>query len=186
MSTHEAMLAQGILGSRLYAIPPVFGAVDRLKQAIEARTGVFCVCSVARDYHVGAKDAEEILRRSVDREFLVVQGEPGVPETLFVPPDLTGDALERAQRPVIEDFQRAYRILQEAYPEYRRGERLWAQDQSIQQRLRQAFRELRDWSLLPLTAGNAAFNHQGLVLVMEPCFPDPGAFVQYLQDPVLH
>jgi hypothetical protein len=39
--------------------------------------------------------------------------------------------------------------------------------------------------LLPITTGNAAFNHQGMVLLMERCIPERQRLIDYLRNPAI-
>jgi hypothetical protein len=175
------------LARRLCALAPIYWGIDLLKEDIEKQSTVFCICSVARDYHVGAKDSEEIFRRAIERDRLYTKGgAPDSPETLFIPkhPPLTinGD-LEESEARVAADLARAYEILETAFPTYKRGRHLAEQEGRIQDSFRSAFRNLQISGFLPITTGNAAFNHQGIVLLMEQCFPSRQTFVAYLRDP---
>lgn len=176
----------GIDTRELYPLPSIDRGIFRLKRAIyDGPQAVFCICAAARDFHVGAKDAEDIFSRAVNRSALQEVGEKGRSETLYV---AVRSGTERAPSGAAQDeardhIERAYATLEAAYPSYRRGLHLLEQGDEIYAMFIEAFRRLVDLGILPLTAGNAQFSHQGMVLLMERCFPTNELLVRYLQNP---
>jgi hypothetical protein len=172
----------------LFPLAPIHDGIDLLKNAILEQRSVFCLCSIARDFHVGAKDAEEILLRSASRGHLEVRNAGNNGDSLYVPKDPPAENAEVVARGVQEakaDLARTYVILKKAYREYVQGLHLWEEPDTVRMPFDTAFRTLRQVGILPITTGNAAFNHPGMVLLMEPCFPTPGLFIDYLRNPLL-
>jgi hypothetical protein len=175
--------------SDLSPVPPVLHGLHTLKDDIKTGARVWCICAVGRDYHVGAKDAEDTLGRWVERGLLDRREADRPEDRIFVPrhpSPLLGPRLKEAEEECKAEVERAYAILREAYPEYDpNDERLIQQGSEIHDTFLEAFRMLRLASLLPPTTDSSAFNHQGMVLIMEPCFRSRQTFVTYLRKPTL-
>lgn len=67
----------------LHPIPPIYDGLHLLQTEAAQATAVFSVSTVARDFHVGANDALEVLRRGV-RAGLFSEEKFGS-EPIFVP-----------------------------------------------------------------------------------------------------
>lgn len=172
--------------AELRAVPSVTDGLDRLKEDILHGRKVLCVCGAGRDYHVGAHDASDTLNRAVNRDYLIRRGAEIAEDQIFVPTNPTAELASRLseeETACSAEVKRAYSILKESYPAYERGVRLSQQPDDIRQRLLTAFRKLRALGFLPPTTGGPAFNHQGLVLLMERCFRSRSRLVQYLRNP---
>ena len=167
----------------LRMVHPVHNGLDALKKDIQSATGVLSVCQIARDYHFGAFDAQEILERAVARGKLVRfdMQRGGADAVVFA----SRSAMSDANIDSVEAAQPWVEILRSALPSYKPGSRLQDQPSDFQTRLVAAFRQLQQLALLPTTTGSAAFNFGGMTPLMEQCFPDRRRFVEYLSDPTL-
>jgi hypothetical protein len=187
---------------RLVPVRPVVDGLARLKDDIEAQATVFCICAVARQYHVSAHDAKDTFKRAVERNKLVVSrsrdqslreaihnswsplGDEDYEDAIFVPTSSRDhDAIEVMMRTAHDSVDEAYRLLSLAYPEYHRGKRLADQGGELHGTFVESFRRLQRVGALPSTTGNSAFNHQGMTLLMRDCFKDERALVQHMRDP---
>ena len=187
----------------LKPVLPVVDGLIRLKRDIDEQNTVFCVCAVARQYQVSANDAKETFRRAQERgKVVVVRGDP---------PDLDSAIAEGLANPAVEDdledaifipcnprdresvweqmghahesVERAYAILEDLDPTYRRGDHLF--DQGMHDRFLDAFVRLKDAGALPTSIGNQAFNPQGMTRLMADCFHEESSFRRYLATPTI-
>ena len=174
--------------NELQPVPPVENGLAKLKADIRAGNRIFCVYSASRDYHVSARDAEEVLRRAVARKLLQIKPARRAEERIYFPVNPTRplqilETEESAQR---SDLQRTHSILKQAYSEYDRTKKsLLSQGQRIHDKFLKAFTQLRAISILPSTVGNSAFNHQVMTLLMEKCFLEKARLIDYLREPRL-
>ena len=164
----------------------MFDGLARLKSDIRERKKPFCICRTAAEYHVGANDAMDTFERATDRDGLLERREAAHPEDRVYSPRLPlrdRDLLAREEEELSEDVQRIYSLLHRAFPHYVVGRRLKQQEGEIHERFMAAFDKLCRYWILPVTTGNAAFNHQGMTLLMHRCFDSSATLVSYLQDP---
>ncbi len=176
--------------AELRVIPPVEGGLALLKADIRSGEHVFCTCVTAPAYHLGVKDSEETFERAMDRGLLKIVRESAAPEErIYVPvtPSSTlRPVLAHAERKCRAHVQRAHIVLRDAYPDYEPAKpRLADQGRDIHDRFVDAFVRLQHANILPVTTGNSAFNHQGMVLIMEQAFRRRDRLIDYLRNPEL-
>ncbi len=178
-----------IIAADLQIVAPVVFGVLRLKTNIREAKQVFCVCAVGRDYHLGAWDASETLRRAERRGFLVRTGSPTNLEedVLYAPADPSQEYRDQMNRDLDfshKEILRIHRLFQGVYGLEKRIERLEHLGESHDTFL-EAFVRLLEFGWLPRPLGNAALNHQGMMLIMEQCFTIEGQLVDFLRQPSL-
>lgn len=180
--------------SELQTVLPVYNGLPKLKEAIDSRTEVFCTCSIAKKYQVGAFDALETLKRASggdSRQAVLMPQNPDAEpsdDTIFSPIKPTGSLKENLEEEILfvsNEVKRVYRGLQDVNENYKVGLPLFNQPSEFRENFLKAFIKLRLANFLPETVGNSAYSHQGMYLLMEGCFRNHQTFIKYLKNPDL-
>ena len=181
-------MSKTIVASDLNRVDPVYNGLDLFWQAISSKESVFCVCTAARDFHVGWKDALEVLTRASHRDgtHVIKKTDDNEEETLFIPKDIknhrrfTLTAQENYIKKTLDDV---YLLFHSFNPHYVRGMRLSDLPGGPHRRFIFGFQKLRHTGILPSTTGDSVFNHQGMMLLMRRCFPTDDMLLNYIADP---
>ncbi len=165
---------------------PIEDGISRMRAAINSQGAVLCPCSAGRDYHIGARDALEMLLQAAVEGLLRRHHGERNEERYFVPVNPSGRlarrlAAEGAEATAAVD--RAYGILCEAFPSFRIHARLADQDAEVRANFLELFRRLQDFGYLPPTTRHPEFNFQGMTLLMEQCFSSRDMLIECLHDP---
>jgi hypothetical protein len=125
-------MARSLHAVELRWLPVVVNGLDRLKSDIAAGARVFCICGAGRDYHVGAKDAEDTLNRAMKRQGLLMRrGPERAEDQVYVPVHPAGgleqrihDEEAKAHQP-IKTFSVSTEFSARRIPSMTRGASAW-------------------------------------------------------------
>ncbi len=180
-------MSKTIVASDLNRVDPVYNGLDLFWQAISSKESVFCVCTAARDFHVGWKDALEVLTRASHRDgtHVIKKTDDNEEKTLFIPKDIKNHRrftlkVQELYKNTLDDV---YLLFHSFNPHYVRGMRLSDLPGGPHRRFIFGFQKLRHTGILPSTTGNSVFNHQGMMLLMRRCFPTDDMLLNYIADP---
>jgi len=162
--------------------------LSRLSTDIARGSRVFCVCTVGRDYHIGARDAFALLQQAAERGVLVADGgDANSDEIVYVPTNPSPKLAKRLKQDEAHcrrEIAKAHQYLRNAYPDYYpEAGGLAKQKEPIHDSLVRAFELLQDWNWLPARMGTITYNHQSMVLIMSTVFADRRDLTAFLQNP---